>query len=415
MNRPWIWIALIAGVTAALWLVWPTRGTDTDREPAPNEPAVARLSEGADESADENLVTLSAEAIRRGGIATIIVTDRPKRRVIESTGRIEANQDATARVGSFVEGRVTRVLATVGDRVTAGQVVIQIHSHELSDAQATLRKAQTDLALSQRTLATARVEFERAERLLAAKAVSVREHLVAQTNVASAEVGVQQARSEVQRAEEFLHHLGHRPSTTGATEQADADEVLIVSPIAGIVMQRNVSIGTVVTPATDLMLITDLATLWAVAEVPERDATLLRPGQSATIRVAAFPNRPFDARVEHIGESLDAQTRTLRVRAVVRNPSGTLRPEMYATVQIHAGQEGQTAAVPVDAVQEIDGASVVFIDRGDGKYEKRVVQVAGTSDGYAEIASGLTRGDRVVTKGAFLLKSQLQRSAMEEK
>ncbi len=346
---------------------------------------------------------LSPVAIASGGILSEVVTRRSLEESMAATGRVQINQDTSARVGAFAEGRVTRVDVTIGDRVEAGQPIVWIHSHELIDARAAYSRALTSLSLAQRDLSYTRAEAVRADRLLEAKAISVREQLQAAADVVAAEAQLEQARTEVERAGEFIHHLGVEPDSPQGEESGD---VVVRSPITGVVMERSVTIGSVVSPAEDLMTISDLTTLWVVAEVPEQRSSFVKMGQSVQISVPAFPDVGFDGRVVYIGESLDPAYRTVSVRCLVRDVSGRLRPEMYATIDVGLGQTPSLLAVAAGAVQEIEGESVVFIDHNDGRFEKRVVRIGRSQDGMTEITTGLREGERIVTDGAFLIKTE---------
>lgn len=400
-QRRMIWGAfLLIGLAVGSVLIWAFRPSD---DKAATKPLPA-MSDATD--APMGAITLSAEAVARGGIETVAVTRQSLSESLEATGRIQINQDASARAGSPVEGRVTRVLATVGDRVSAGQPLVYIRSHELMAARADYKKAKTSVVRAEKNLQYAKAELERANRLLEAKAISQREQLRAVADVTAAEAELEQARAELRRAEEFLHHLGASP-------EAEA-EVTIRAPIAGVVLQRNVTIGAVVNPADDLMIISDLSTLWVVAEVPERQAAFVRLRQPVEVTVAAFPDARFPGRVVYIGESLDPQTRTVQVRCSVENRQQQLRPEMYATIHIGVGQTSPVLVVPSEAVQELQGERVVFIDRGQGRFEKRVVEPGRTVGDLTEIVRGLEVGQRVVARGSFLIKSEFLKGTIEE-
>ncbi len=357
-----------------------------------------------------NLILLPQKALRRGEIQVLSVERRPLPQELRVTGRVQVNEDRAARVGSPVEGRVTRVLATVGDRVRAGQPLIALHSHELTAARSDYEKAKAALAQAEKARAYAHAEWERANRLLEAKAISRREQLRAAADLAAAEAELERARAEVRRAEEWLHHLGAWPEI--------GDEVLIRAPIDGIVLERRVTIGTVVTPSADLMTIADLSTLWVIAQVPEPQAALIRPGQPVWVTVAAFPGERFAGRVTYIGELLDPQTRTVQVRCLVRNRRERLRPEMYATITIALGMTEPRLVVPGQAIEEIGGESVVFVERGPGRFEKRTIRKGlsvWTPEGeWVEVTEGLRAGERIVVRGSFLLKSEVLKGVIVE-
>jgi cobalt-zinc-cadmium efflux system membrane fusion protein len=361
---------------------------------------------GAQNSEQNDRVELSAEAVKRAGIesreAALIALDR----VIEAPGRLAVNADASARVGSFVEGRVTRVTVVVGDAVKQDQPVVYIHSHEVAQARADYARAHASIIRSEKSLEQARIELARADRLLEAKALSPRERMQAEAALNAAQADLAQARAEEHRAEEFLHHLGASP--TGE------DDAVVRAPQSGVVLERLVTPGTAVTPATDLLRIADLSTLWAVAEVPETQASGVHTGQAVEIAVAAFPDVVFAGRVIHIGDMLSATTRTIQVRCLVRNTGGRLRPEMFAQIRIAAGAGRQALAVPRDAVAESAGERFVFIDLGGGAFAKRVVETGIEYGDRVEILSGLQPGERIAVRGTFYLKSALLKSALSD-
>lgn len=404
VSPRWL-LFLIIAVSLALGLAARYLFRPSEREAASATPASHTSPDAA-----PSIIVLSAEAMARGDIRIIAVARRSLPQELRVTGRVQVNEDRAVRVGSPVEGRVTRVLATVGDRVRAGQPLVALHSHELVAARSDYEKAKAAVARAEKARAYAAAELERANRLLEAKAISRREHLRAAADLAAAEAELEQARAELRRAEEFLHHLGAWPEMS--------DEVIIRAPIAGVVLERRVTVGTVVTPSTDLMTIADLSTLWVIAQVPEPQAARIRPGQLVSITVAAFADQHFTGRVTYIGESLDPQTRTVQVRCLVQNRHERLRPEMYATITITLGETSPRVVIPREAVQEIGGEFVVFVERAPGRFEKRSVQLglsALTPEGeWVEVTAGLREGERIVARGSFLLKSELLKGAIQE-
>lgn len=358
------------------------------------------------EALPDNQVKLSAEALKRGQIEIAAATTQRFSQSIEAPGRLAFNEDAAARAGTIVGGRVTKVFAMVGDVVKKGQPLVYLHSHELIDARAAAAKAAVIVADKQRALTFAKAEAERAERLLAAKALAQRESAQAQANVKAVEAELAHAQAEKQRADEFLEHL--------SVPHDNHDDIVIYSPISGYVTKRDVSVGTVVTEASDLMHVADTSTLWAVAAVPETHAAQLRTGQRVSLKLPAFPDARFSGRVVFLGNELDPATRTVQVRCLVQNPNRRLRPEMTATIVVDAGGAQSVVAVPRDALQEFDGAQVVFLAGDDGVFEKLAVQTGREQSGQIEIISGLTAGQRVVTRGAFFIKTEFQKAALAD-
>ncbi|HEX5081231.1 MAG TPA: efflux RND transporter periplasmic adaptor subunit [Blastocatellia bacterium] len=360
----------------------------------------------AGEQKSANQARLSPEAIKRGQIEIGAVSKHSFSQTLEVSGRLALNEDAAARVGTIVTGRVTRVLATVGDYVKKGQALIYIHSHELLDARASAAKARVAVTEKEKALAYARAELDRADRLLAAKALSRREQAHAAANVTAATAELDHARAELSRAAEWLEHL--------SAPHDSHDDIVIYAPIAGVVLKRDVTLGTVVNEASDLMTIANLDTLWAIAEAPQQQAASVRVGQQVEIKISTFADRRFNGRVVHIGETLNPETRTAQVRCLVNNPRGDLRPEMYATINIASETGQQALAAPAEAVIEMQGERVAFVSPGPGLFEKRTVQTGREQNGMIEITGGLKPDDRIVTRGCFFIKSELLKSTLSE-
>lgn len=401
----WLWALLAVSLLINVIVLYRIRSSESPAVPA------ATVEEKKDntstqDSGQNDRIELSAEAVKRAGIESREAAMFTLDRVIEAPGRLVVNADASARVGSFVEGRVTRVTVVVGDAVKQDQPVVYIHSHEVAQARADYARAHASIIRAEKSLEQARIELARADRLLEAKALSPRERMQAEAAVNAAQAELAQARAEEHRAEEFLHHLGASP--TGE------DDAVVRAPQSGTVLERLVTPGTTVTPATDLLRIVDLATLWAVAEVPEQQSSLVHPGQNVEITVAAFPDVVFAGRVIHIGDVLSATTRTIPVRCLVRNTGGRLRPEMFAQIRIAAGAGRHALVVPKDAIAESAGERFVFIDLGGGAFAKRVVQTGIEQSDRVEILSGLQPGERIAVRGTFYLKSALLKSSLSD-
>lgn len=355
---------------------------------------------------DNNRVELNAEALAHARIETVAVTTKSISEPLAATGRLTINENAAARIGSPVEGRISRALVNVGDYVRSGQPVVLVHSHELAQAQADYAKARANITRLEKALAYAQAEKARADRLLAAKALSAREQMRAEADVNTATIELEQAKTELERADEFLHHLG--------VKDIKQEDVVIASPINGYVLKRDITIGTVVNPATDLLTIANLSTLWAIAEVPERLAASVHTGQQVRLTVAAFGEQTFTGRVTHIAETLNPETRTMQVRCQVENPGGKLRPEMFVNVHIETKPSAPMPVIPHDAVQEVKGERVVFVPINQNVFEKKSIQTGRELGDWVEVVSGLNEGQRVVTRGAFFIKSAFLKSSMSE-
>jgi cobalt-zinc-cadmium efflux system membrane fusion protein len=159
--------------------------------------------------------------------------------------------------------------------------------------------------------------------------------------------------------------------------------------------------------------IADLSDVWVVAAVPEKDVEIVRKDQTVEIIAAAYPHAMFYGTITYIGDVLEAATRTLPVRVTAPNPEGRLKPEMFALVRVSATPDPDLLTVPLEAVQSLSSSHVVFVRRSPVEFEIRTVRIGGEYDDVVTVLSGLKAGESVVTKGSFLLKSEMERHKIE--
>ena len=367
--------------------------------------------------APANEVRLSAEAVELANIRALPVETAELSETIEAPARITLNEDRTVRVGSFVEGVIRECCLAVGAYVKKDQVLARLHSHSGHDAESDYLQALAELQRRKSELEYAQQHHTRASRLHELKAGSLQNRQAAAAALESAETAVTHAEAEVQRTEHHLNFLGlPLPKATPSQSSADQHDHLIAvrSPRNGTVIERLTTEGAVVTPSDALYVVSDLSSLWAVAQVPERQLRHVRRGMTVELRVEAYRDRSFPARITWIADSLDPESRTVQVRCVVANPGRALKTEMFATVSIPAGNAEPVAVVPAAALQPIDGVDTVFVEREPGRFEARPVTTGRRSAKLAEVVSGLNVGEKVVVEGAFHLKSEHLKSRMVE-
>jgi membrane fusion protein, copper/silver efflux system len=183
--------------------------------------------------------------------------------------------------------------------------------------------------------------------------------------------------------------------------------LMMVSPIAGVVTAKNVVQGARVNPGEAPYEITDLGMVWAMADAYDYDLPRIHVGSQATLTLAAYPNRSFTGKVSFIDPTLDPQTRTAKVHLHFANPTRELKPEMYGEAVLE-GVSRQGLRIPADAVIRAGTRNVVFVAKGEGKFEPRTIEL-GIKDGdQVEVKSGLTEGEQVVTRANFLIDSESQ-------
>ena len=221
----------------------------------------------------------------------------------------------------------------------------------------------------------------------------------------------------MEAAEERLRILGVDPSK-GDPHAGEhyVSHVPVRSPIAGRVLAAAASVGRLVEPGDTLFHVGDLAQVWLMLDVYERDLSHVTMGQTVRFTVDAWPGETFEGRVDQVGDWVEPASRTIEVRVVVDNPEARLKPNMFASATLSVAVTGAArwVVLPADAVKAIDGADVVFVEEEVGRYEARSVRVAERTSAQILIASGLEPGDRVVIEGAFALKSELEKGELGE-
>jgi cobalt-zinc-cadmium efflux system membrane fusion protein len=179
------------------------------------------------------------------------------------------------------------------------------------------------------------------------------------------------------------------------------------------VTRLEVSRGEVVDRLQTLLVVSDLTSLWVWLDVYEKDLAGIRTGQTVDITAEAIPEETFQGTIDFIGE-VEPQTRAARVRVRLNNPGERLLPGMFVRATVAVPAARKALVVPREAVQDVEGRSVVFMEKGKGRFEPVPVTVAGTFDGQVEIAKGLAEGDRIAARGAFTLKGELLKDELGE-
>lgn len=371
-------------------------------------PAEAPAQDAA-AAAPPAVIVLDETARSRAGI-----TIGPARRIlrtdtVDAPGIVALNEARTARIGSLADGIVVSVSVQIGDRVRAGQLLASLHSHTVHDAWAGYRKAKADERRLLTELRYASDALARAERLIADQAISRQELQRAQADKVVAEESLNMGRTEVRRAEEELEHLGITNGDDPTGEHGE--QIPVRSPFAGIVLERLVTQGTAVNPGSPMFVVSDLSTIWVLAELDEGHLAAAQAGRPVTVRVAAYPNDPFVGTVTYIGETVNPKTRRVTIRSEVPNRDGRLKPEMYATVQVGEGDPREIVAVPSSALQMVDGRATVFVSDTPDRFRPVTIEPGSERDGLLEVRRGLNEGEQVVTGGAFILKSELLESS----
>jgi RND family efflux transporter MFP subunit len=224
------------------------------------------------------------------------------------------------------------------------------------------------------------------------------------------------ATQDAARAEAELERAIGQREHLGLPDNPDDDQpVTIRAPAPGIVIKREITPGASVNPGDNLFFISDLSSVWVIAQAQEKNLASLKTGAPARIKVAAYDDETFTGRIARIGETLNPDTRTVEVRCVVDNRFGKLKPEMFATIGLAVGEKHDVLMVKQTALHVMDEQTVVFVALGDNRFEKRTIKTGRRQGDMVEVLEGLSRGEQVVTEGGFQLKSEFSKEQLAEK
>lgn len=357
-------------------------------------------------------IALSVEEQATGKIETQPAETTDAAAMLRVSGRIARAADRTWRVGVRTNGLVRSVQANVGDTVRKGQILARFHADEVREERAKYRTAVSELQRLQAAATLARRNYDRAQSLLELKAASALQVDQARQDLVAADAAVKNAHTEVDRATDVLEDELRVPVEPKPGNE-EADQVPILAPAGGYVLEKNVSPGQTIAPGQDAFVIGDLSQLWMLASVRQDNLGQLRVGQTATVTLPGLGDERFVGKITNLGQELDPTTRAMQVRIVLNNAGQRLRPEMLANADIPLGQTTSVLTVPSDAIQQINGQDVVFVRTAPDRFTVRPVRIGTTDDGKTPVLEGLKAGEQVVVHGSFTLKSHLLRSTME--
>lgn len=410
MRRTPILIATAVVVLLVVALVVVRRRSEAPAASAEPETQVA--------SASADTLTLDAATQQTIGLQVQAAEERPFAEHIQTTGVVGPNETRVATIRVLSPGRVDQVQARVGDRVAAGQPLLTYDNVELGDlageylaGTAAVDRAAAEAEVSHRAV-------ERASSLIEAGGLSRAEFERREAEYQRALAAVTSERAALSNVEKKIRRYGLGDSDlTRLRTSVDASALstsTVRSPFAGVVTAASVAPGDVVDPQRELFTVVDLSTVWVSGDVYQKDIGAVRQGQEAHITVESYPGETFVGRVTYVGDALDPATRTVKVRCEVPNRNGRLKLQMFVNVLLPTMRERATIVIPPAAVQEMDGRPTVFVETSANTFQKRAIKTGDAVGGWVPVAEGLAKGDRVVTTGAFMLKSKLNAASIGE-
>jgi len=306
-------------------------------------------------------IAISPERVQLLGVKTEPVQLRHLTRIVRATAAIQASESSLHWIAPRFEGWIRRLhVNTTGQQVAKGQPLLTVYSPEL---QSTAREYQLAIKAGMDDL----------------------------------------AQSALQR----LRNWEVIPDSTTKVPELGNENLVLRSPINGVVLEKNAVAGARFAPGEVLFKLADLSTVWVQAEVAEQDQAILRVGQTAIVMVDAYPGTLFPGHVSFISPVLNPQTRTVQVRVELLNRDNKLRPAMFASVQLSSEKSPATLlSIPVSAVIDSGARQLVLVKITDGRFAPRTVKLGQRADDYVEVIEGLSEGEQVVTEANFLLDAE---------
>ena len=352
--------------------------------------AAAAAADPAVVRAGDNLGNI----IRTGTVGIAELSD-----TLRVAGQVDFDEQRITRIGATVTGRVTELQATLGQQVSVGQTLAVLNSTELGAAQLAWMKARAQAQLNERNV-------ERAQQLFAADVIGSAELQRRESELAI-------SRAEQRAAADQLRVLGVSPK---ALEKLSGNGAInsmspVVATMAGTVVERRVTQGQVVQPSEVMFSVADLSRVWVVAEVPEQQAALVRPGQTIQVDIPALDQR-LTAKLIFISDTVNPVTRTVTVRSELDNADRRLKPAMLATVLIEA-RPTPRLVVPGTAVVREDNKDYVFVETAPSEYRLTEVRLGAALGNVRPVTGGVAEGTRIVTDGAFHLNNERKRKELE--
>jgi Cu(I)/Ag(I) efflux system membrane fusion protein len=340
---------------------------DTSPTPKKDSMGMDYLPVYEGEQDDDNSVKVSAGKLQKAGVQTERAERRTLNTMVRAPGTVQEDERRKSVVSLRFEGFIDTVgNVTTGTHVHKGQTLMRIYGPNLSSAAAeylSALNARPDAGISNQALKGARRRLE---------------------NLDAPEAFI----ADLERTREIPVYVNWP------------------APQDGEIVERTAVNGMRAAPGDVLFRISDHDVVWVLADVAERDLSLLEVGQKASVRLRAYPDRVFSGKVALIYPHLMAETRTARIRIELPNPDDVLKPDMYADVEIATGTEAPVVTVSSSAVIDSGERQVVLLDKGDGRFEPRAVKLGRSGGGRVEIKEGLADDDKVVVSANFLIDAE---------
>ncbi len=364
--------------------------------------ATAAASDAGTPAAGAVALPADSPMLKQIASAPVRLVDLPTDEVV-APGKIEANPGRVAKIVLPVGGRVTSVLVKTGDSVRRDQPLLTIQSPDADAAVSAYLTAAAGVAQAEAAQGKAQADRDRVADLFDHNAVARKEVLTADSTLAQTKAALDQARAAREQA-------ARRMAVLGLTPGEPDSRVTVRSPLGGKILDLAVVAGEYRSDTTaSVMTVADLTTVWVSSQVPESYIRFVQRGEEIAVSLVAYPGEVFTGHVSRIADTVDPQSRTVKVQAEMDNRDGRLRPEMYGSIH-HVESTAPTTVVPVGAVVQQADASIVFVETAPGRFEPRTVTLGKRAAADVRVTNGLEPGELVAVDGVMLLQGLLKRS-----
>jgi len=320
---------------------------------------------------------------------------------LAAPAKVLPNQDFEAQVGSLVQGRVHQIFVKVGDVVTAGQTLMTVEGLDVGTMKAgfLIAKASYEYAKS---------NYERQQKLFD-------DNIGSQKSLLESRAEYDKALAEYHAEDKRIHSVGLTDEDVTREKKNDehtSGTLPIKSRMNGVVVERNVIVGQYVDAATNAFKVINTNSVWIDGQIYEKDLSKVQQKTNAVFTTTSYPDLTFTGRIISIGQIVDEQSRTITVRGEFNNAHHRLKPNMFGELNIPVGTGTHALLIPEEAVVQDAGEHYVFVQTSDTTFEKRTVMTGTSVDSLIEIKEGLKENDRIVSRGAFYLKSDLKKEEL---
>lgn len=376
-------VAVAVAIALGAMVFWPSTSV------APQAPVAS--VEAPEEEEEEGVLVLSDQQIQAAGIQLAKASPRQISTLLSLPGEVRFDEDRTSHIVPRAAGVVESVKVNLGQKVKQGELLAVIASQQISDQR-------SELAASERRVELARTTFQRERQLWQDKISAEQDYLLARQALQEAEIALNNARQKMN-------------ALSGSTVLAGGNRYELRAPFAGVVVEKHLGVGEVVSETSAAFTLSDLSQVWVTFGVFPKDLNKVQVGRPVKVSSTEMGTDVMGT-VAYVGNLLGEQTRTATVRVTVANPDDSWRPGLFVAVQVATDSYSAAVTVPVDAIQTVEDKPSLFVRTAEG-FITRHVELGVSEGGFVEVRQGLEAGAQVASAGSFVLKSELGKASAE--